>query len=154
MAHKIDLESKRNFSYNSTLKTHNLSVLEFMEIIFGPVLINPVNIEPSIIIENCPHFKIIADFSFTLDSPLVPCIFSNVTVKPTGVLKLFCDHHNLIREYVNNILLRPLTRINRGPEYAVNCNFPISVQADTFVHPILFPLSSSYELYGIFIKGP
>ena len=65
-----------------------------MENIFGHVLINPVNMEPSITKENWPHFNIFSDVNFT-DSPLIPCILSSVNVKPAGVLKLFCDRHKL-----------------------------------------------------------
>ena len=63
-----------------------------MESIFGPAPINPVNIEPSVFNEKWPHFHISSDVTFTVISPLVPCILSSVNVKPTDVLKLYCDH--------------------------------------------------------------
>ena len=66
-----------------------------MEGFFGPAPINPVNVEPSIINENWPHFNNISDVNFTVTSPLVPCFLCGVNVKPTGVVKLFCDHPNL-----------------------------------------------------------
>ena len=66
-----------------------------MESIFGAVPINPDNVDPLIINENWPRFNIISDVNFTVNSPLVPCILSSVKVKPTGVLKLFCDRPNL-----------------------------------------------------------
>ena len=45
----IELESKRKLSCCSNFETRILNVLELMESIFGPVFINPVNIEPSFI---------------------------------------------------------------------------------------------------------
>ena len=96
---------------------------------FGPVAINPVNIEPSNNNQNWPRFNIISDVNSTVNSPLVPCILSSVNVKPTGVLKLFCDHPNLTWEHVINIHSRPLSNITKGPQYAVTRNFTISIQA-------------------------
>ena len=91
MANMIDLECKRKLSCYSNLKTRSLNVLEFMGSIFGPVVNNPVNIEPSIINENWPRFNNISAGNFTVHSPLVRCLLSSVNVRPTGVLKLFCD---------------------------------------------------------------
>ena len=59
MANMIDLESKLKLSNYSNLETRSLNVLELMESFFGPVPINRVNIEPSIIEENWPRFKIL-----------------------------------------------------------------------------------------------
>ena len=42
-----------------------------MESIFDPVPINPVNVEPSIINENWPRFKIISHVNFNVNTPLV-----------------------------------------------------------------------------------
>ena len=53
-----------------------------MESIFGPVPINPDNVEPSILNENWPRFNNNSDVNFTVNSPLVPCILSSVIVKP------------------------------------------------------------------------
>ena len=52
MASMFDLESESNHSYYSNIKTRSLKGLELMESSCGPVLINLVNIEPSIINEN------------------------------------------------------------------------------------------------------
>ena len=101
-----------------------------MESIYGPPPINPVNFEPSVINENWPRFNIISDVNFTVNSPLVPCILSGLNVKPTGVLKLFCDHPNLTWDHVKNVPSRPLTGITKGPQYAVTRSFINSIQAD------------------------
>ena len=74
-----------------------------MESIFSPVPINPVNMEPSNIIEKWPRFKIIFYINFEINFQLVPCILFSVNVKPTNVLKLLCYHLNLTREHVTNI---------------------------------------------------
>ena len=76
MANMIDLDSKRKLSYYSDFETRSLNVLELMESIFGPVPINPVNFEDSIINENWPRFDIISDVNFTVNSPLsrVSCL--------------------------------------------------------------------------------
>ena len=95
MANMIDLDSFSKLSYYSAFKTRSLKVLELMENLFGRAAINPVNVEPSIINENWPRFKITSNVIFILNSPLVPCILSSVNLKSTGVLKLFCDHPNL-----------------------------------------------------------
>ena len=120
--------------------------------------INPVNVEPSIINENWPRFNIISDVNFTENSPIVPCILSGVKVKPTGVLKLFCDHPNLTWNYVNNILSRPLTGITKGPQYAVTPNLVNSIQADmNFSHclsPYCFLDQMITSCMGLLIKGP
>ena len=50
----IDLDSKRKLSYYSDFETRSLNVLELMESIFGPMPINPVNIEDSLISGNWP----------------------------------------------------------------------------------------------------
>ena len=109
---------------------------------FGPVAINPVNIEPSKINENWPRFNIISDVNFTVNAPLVPCILSSVIVKPTGVLKLFSYHPNLTWEHVNNITSRPLSNITKGPQYAVTRNFTISMQAIWTSATVYLPIVS------------
>ena len=76
----IDLESKRKVSYYSDFETRSLNVLELMDSIFGPMPINPVNIEDSFINENWPRFDVISNVNFTVNSPLVPCILSSVDV--------------------------------------------------------------------------
>ena len=91
----IDFDSFSKLSYYSNFETRSLNVLGLMESIFGPRPINPVNMEASVINENWPRFNIISNVNFTVNSPLVPCIFSGVNVKPKDVLKLFCDHPNL-----------------------------------------------------------
>ena len=130
MANMIDLDSKRKLSYNSDFETRSVNVLEPMEIVFGPPPINPVNIEDSLINENWARFDIISNVNFTVISPLVPCVLSGVNVKPTGVLKVFCDHPNLTWNHLTNIPSRPLTGITKGPEYAVTRSFVNSIQAD------------------------
>ena len=101
-----------------------------MESIFGPSPINRVNIEDSLINENWPRFNVISDINFTVNPPLVPCILSGVNIKPTGVLKVFCDHPNLTWNHLTNVPSRPLTGITKGPEYAVTRSFINSIQAD------------------------
>ena len=127
MANMIDLDCKRRLFYYSDFETRSLNVLELMESLFGPPPIDPVNIAPSVINENWPRFNIISDVNFTVNSPLVPCIFSDVSVKPTGLLKLFCDHPNLTWNHVNNIPSRHLTGITKGPQYAVTRSFINSI---------------------------
>ena len=56
MANMIDLDSNRKLSYYFNFETLSLNVLQLMESIFGPVPINPVNIEDSLINENWPVF--------------------------------------------------------------------------------------------------
>ena len=92
MANMIDLDSFRRLSYYSNFKTRSLNVLEPMDGLFGPPPYNPVNIEDSLINENWPRFNVFSDVNFTVNSPLVPCILSGVNVKPTGVLKVSCNH--------------------------------------------------------------
>ena len=158
MANMIDLDSKRKLSYFSDFETRSLTVLELMEGIFGPPPINPVNIEDSLINENWPRFNVISDVNFTVSSPLVPCVLSGVNVKPTGVLKVFCDHPNLTWNHVNNIPSRPLTGITKGPEYAVTRHFVNSIQADmNFNHrlsPYCFLDQIVTSCMGLLIKGP
>ena len=89
MANMIDLDSKHKLSFYSDFETRSLDVLELLESIFGPAPSNPVNIEPSVINENWPRFKIISDVNFTVNSPFVPCVLSGVNVKPKGLIKLF-----------------------------------------------------------------
>ena len=79
-----------------------------MESTYGTVFISPVHIEHSIITASWPHFKINSDVTFSLNSPLVPCVLFNVNKMPTKVLKRFCDHSNLTWEHVNFISSRPL----------------------------------------------
>ena len=129
-----------------------------MESIFGPVPINPVNIEYSLINENWPRFDIISDVNFTVNSPLVPWILSSVDVKPTGVLKLFCDHLNLTWDHVNNVPSLPLTSITKGPQYAVTRQFVNSIRADmNFSHcpsPYCFLDQIVTSCLGLLINGP
>ena len=115
MANTIDLDSFRKLSFYSNFETRSLNVLELMEGISGPLPINPVNIEDSLINENWPRFNIISKVNFFVNSPLVPCILSGVTVKPMGVLKVFCDHPSLTWNHLTNISSRPLTGITKGP---------------------------------------
>ena len=124
----IDLNSFRKFSYYSSFETRSLNVLELMESIFVPVPFNPLNIEDYLFINS--RFSNIFNVNFTVKSPLFPCISSKVNIKPISVLKLFCDHNNLLWEHLNNIPPRPLTSITKGPECAITHNFTKSVQAD------------------------
>ena len=129
-----------------------------MESPFGPAPINPVIIDPSIINENWPRFNIISYVNFTVYFPLVPCILSGVNVKPTGVLKLFCDHPNLTWDHVNNIPSRPLTSVTKGPQYAVRRSFINSMQADMNFSPCLPPYCFLDQIVtscmGLLIRGP
>ena len=54
MANMIDLDSKRKLSYYSDFETRSLNVLELMESFFGPMPINPVNIEDSLLMKIGP----------------------------------------------------------------------------------------------------
>ena len=121
----IDFESRRKLSSFSNFETRSLNVLELMESIFGPVPINLVNIEPSVVNENWPCFNTLSDVIFSVNSPLVLCILSGVILEPMGVFNLFCGHLKLTREHVNNIPSRPLTKITKGPQYAITRNFTI-----------------------------
>ena len=154
----IDLVSKRNFFYYSDFETRSLNVWQLMEGFFGPPPINPVNIDDSLINENWPRFNIISDVNFNVSSPLVPCILSGINVKPTGVLKLFCDHPNLTWNHVNSIPSRPLTGITKGPQFAVTRSFVNSIQADmNFSHclsPHWFLDQIVTGCMGLLIKGP
>ena len=158
MANMIDLDSKRKLSYYSDVETCSLNVLELMESLFGPPPINPVNINDSLINENWPRFNIISDVNFTVNSPLVPCILSGVNVKPTGVLKVFCDNPNLTWNHLTNIPSRPLTGITKGPEYAVTRSFVNSIQADMNINHCLSPVCFRDQIViscmGLLIKGP
>ena len=98
-----------------------------MKSIFGPVPINPVNIGPTNINEKWLRFKVICNVKCTENSPFVPCILLSVNVKLTGVLKLFCDNPNFTWEHLNRIPSRPLTSINKDPEYALTRNITNSV---------------------------
>ena len=99
-----------------------------------------------------------SDDNFTVNTPLVPCIVSSVNVKPTCVLKLFCDHPNVTWEHVNNIPSRPLSNIIKGPQYAVTRNFTNSIQANMdFSHclsPYCFIDQIITSCMGLLIKGP
>ena len=132
--------------------------LELMENIFGPAPIHPVNVEPSIINENWPRFNIISGVNFTVKSLLVPCILFGVDIKPTGVLKLFCDHPNLTWDHVKNIPSRPFTNITKGPQYAVTRNFVNSIQADMNFHHCLSAYCFLDQIVtncmGLLKKGP
>ena len=161
MANMIDLDSKRKLSYYSDFAIHSLNVLELMESLLALHQLIPsmlINVEPSIINENWPRFNIISDVKCSVISPLVPCILTNVNVKPMGVLKLFCDHPNLNWDHVNNIPSRPLTNITKGPQYDVTRNFLNSLQADmNFRHclsPSFFLDRIVTSCMGMLIKGP
>ena len=158
MGHMTDLDSFRKFSYYSDFEIRGLTVLELLDGIFGPPPKNPVNFEHSIINENWPRFNIFSDVNFSVNSFFVPCILSSVNVKPTGVLKLFCDHRNLTWDHVNIIFSRPLTNITKGPQYAVTRNFVSSLQADmSFSHclaPFCFLDQIVTSCMGLLIKGP
>ena len=130
MANLIDLESNSKLSSYSNFETRSLKVLELMESIFGPPPLNPVNVQSSNFNENWPCFNTISDVNFTVTSRLVPCILSSVDVKPTDVIKLFCDHPNLVWDHVKFIPSRPLTNITKGPQYAVTRNFVNSFPTD------------------------
>ena len=129
-----------------------------MESISDPLLINPVSIEPSIVNENWSRFNKISDVNFTVNSSLVPFILTSVNVKPTGLLKVFCDDPNLTSEHVKYVPSHPLTNITKGSQYVVTRNFADSIQADVdFLHCL-----SSYSFndqvvtscMGLLIKGP
>ena len=151
MANMIDVDSFRKLSYYSHFEMRSLNVLELMEGIFGPTSINPVNIEDSLINENGPSFDTISDDNFTVNSPLVPCILSSVDVKPTGVLKVFCDHPNLTWDHVNNTPSRPLTGITKGPQYAVTRQFINSLQADMNFSHCLPPYCFLHQIVTSFV---
>ena len=72
-----------------------------MENSSGNFFNNPVHLEPSVINENRPHSTDSFDDSFNLDSPLVQCTFPCAHVKPSGVLKQFCNHSDLAWEHEN-----------------------------------------------------
>ena len=145
-------------SYDSNFETRSLNVLELEDCLFGPVPMNPVDFEPPIINENWSCFIVISNVNFTVNSPLVPFILSNVIVKPKDVLKLFCDHPNFTWALVNNIPSRPLTNITKGPEYAVTHNFTNSVQADMdfphYLSPSCFTHQVINSCMGLLIIGP
>ena len=157
MANMIDLDSFRNLSYHSYLKTRTLFILELVKNIFGPVPISPVKIEPSIINEMWPRSNVISDVIFTLNSPL-PCFLSGVIVKPTGVLKLFSDYPNSTWEHVNIIHSRPLTIITKGTQYAITRNFANSIQSDmdfsNYLSPYCFLDQVVTNCMGLILKRP
>ena len=154
----IDLDSFRKLSYYSSFETRSFNVLELMESLFGPPLINPVNFEDSLINENWPRFNIISEVNLTVNSPLVPCILSGVKVKPTGALQVFSDHPNLTWNHLTNIPSRPLTGITKVPEYAVTRSFVNSIQADMNFNYCLSPVCFRDQIItscmGLLIKGP
>ena len=158
MANLIDLDTFRKLSYYSNFETRKLNNLELMEGIFGPALINPVNIEDSLINKNWPRFNVISDVNITVNSPLVPCILSGINVKSSCVRKLFCDHPNLTWNHVNDIPSRPLTGLTKGPQYPVTRSFINSIQADmNFSHclsPYCFRDQIVTNCMGLLIKGP
>ena len=88
MAKMIDLDSKRKLYYYSAFETRSLNVLELIESLFGPLPINPVNIESSVINENWPRFNVISDVNFTVKSPLVRCIFQRCCHSHEGFIEL------------------------------------------------------------------
>ena len=83
---------------------------------------------------------------------------SGVNVKPTGVLKLLCDHPNSTWIHVTSILSGPLTGITKGPQYAVTRSFINSSQADMNFSHCLFPYCFRDQIVtscmGLLIKGP
>ena len=100
----IDLDFFLKLSFYSNFGTRSLNVLELRKNIFCPdAIIEPVNIEESLINENWPRFSKKSNINFSVNSRLVPCILSKLNVKPTGILKLFCEHPNITWEHVNNI---------------------------------------------------
>ena len=115
-------------------------------------------LNPQLILKIGPVSMFFSDVNFTVNSPLVPCILSSVNVKPTGLLKLFCDHPNLTWDNVNIIPSRPLTNITKCPQYAVTRNFVNSIQAD--MNFSLYLSSSCFfdqivtNCMGLLIKGP
>ena len=76
MAIMIDLDSFRKLSHYSNFETRSLIILQLMEKNFGPVPINPGNIEDSVINENWPCINNISVVNFSVDSPLsrVSCL--------------------------------------------------------------------------------
>ena len=66
-----------------------------MEILFVAVFPYPVNIEHSIVNEKWPRSRIISHVNFTVSFHFVPGTLPSVNVKPTDLLKVFCDHTNL-----------------------------------------------------------
>ena len=129
-----------------------------MEKIFGPVPFNLINIEPSKMIEIWTRFNVVSNINFIVNSLFVPCMLSNVIVKPTGVLKLFFDHPNLTWEHENNFTSRPLTNTTKGPEYAGTHYFTNSVQTDMDFRHCLSPYCFSDQVatscLGSLIKSP
>ena len=125
---------------------------------FGPVAINPVNIEPSIINENWPRFNIISDVNFTVTSLLVPCILSSVNVKPTRVLKLSCDHPNLTWEHVKISMHVPDPVLPKVPSMPLHVTLqypckPIWTSA-TVYPPNCFIDQVTTSCMGLLTKGP
>ena len=154
----INLNYFHKFSYYSILETRSLIVLRLMESIFGPVPINPVNIEQSLINKTWPCFSKFFNVNSSINSAFVPCILSNVNVQPTSLLKQFCDNPDLTWEQINQIPSRLLASITKGPECAVTRNFTNSVQADIGFRYCLSPYCSSDQVgtscMGLIIKGP
>ena len=70
------------------------------------------------------------DVNLTSSFPLEPPILYCVNVEPTSVLELFCDLSNLGWEPLFLIPVHPQTKTTKRPEYAVNPNLPVSIQAD------------------------
>ena len=105
-----------------------------------------------------PHFDNFSYVNFTVHSPFFPCILSSVNVKPTVVLKLFCDYPKLTWKHVNNIPSRSLTNIVKGPQYAVTRNFANYIQADMdFRHCLstyYFTDQVVTSCIGLLKKGP
>ena len=62
-----------------------------------------------------------------------------VLISSLEVTENFSDHPNLTWQHVNNITPRPLTKITKAPEQAVNLNFPNSIQADMDFRHCLCP---------------
>ena len=102
MANMIDLDSFPKLSQYFHWEKRSL----FFFKIFQNAILVPSLIIPSILnlqfLMSC--FNDFFNVIFTINSPFVPCILSNVDVKPADVLQLFFDHPNSTWEHVNIIL--------------------------------------------------
>ena len=85
------------------------------------------------------------------------CVLFNVYVKPTGELKLFCDHFKLTWEDVKNITSRPLTSFSKLPDYDIACNFMGSIWTNMGFHHCFSPFCFTDQVVtscmGLIIKG-
>ena len=82
----IDLFFLRNFSYGSPFGKRSLNVREIMNTLLVLSFILPFILNLPSEKETCPSSNNISDVSFPLNSTSVPCILSNVDVKPTAVI--------------------------------------------------------------------